>query len=160
MPGEWQVVERQTTNEAPGEGALNIGVRKRKLEDQEEDEEEEQPVVRRGWGSSTKRYPGDDKADLDDLLSSTIPLKKEKRSPSSTPQLKNEPNESLKQEDDTSVDKDAGGLEQRGSGKVETSSNDILVKGEADAAPSSNPLDAIPEEMPLPVFKKRKARAS
>ncbi|EXJ85059.1 hypothetical protein A1O3_05734 [Capronia epimyces CBS 606.96] len=165
MPGEWKAVERQTINEAPAEEARNIGVRKRKYEDQEEEEEVEETIVNRVWGSTTKRYPGDDKADLDELLSGTISLKKEKNN-SASPLLKDETKEALKQENDAGLDGDVGRSEGQQSNKVDALSTDntlpedTLVKGEIDTSQSLTPLDAIPEEVPLPVFKRRKAKAS
>ena len=87
MAGEW-TVQSQRIVENGGEidegfkkeeeddddkkKVLNVGVRKRKHEGQEEEEEAGEKVVRKGWGSTTKAYPGangDD--DLDALLQGT-----------------------------------------------------------------------------------------
>ncbi|KAG9775030.1 hypothetical protein ABEF93_005834 [Exophiala dermatitidis] len=164
MPGEWQVVSKQTNNEAPAAESLSIGVRKRKAEDEEEEEEAEQTVTRH-WGSTTRRYPGDDKSDLDDLLSATVSLKKEKNLPSSS-QIKPEMSEPLKKEDNASPNEDNCRDAQSQSSKVENPPDEeskegrTLVKGELDAASMSTPLNKVPEEVPVPVFKKRKAKAS
>ncbi|EXJ86221.1 hypothetical protein A1O1_06591 [Capronia coronata CBS 617.96] len=158
MPGEWQAVEQKPTNET-SEGVRNIGVRKRKLEEQEEDEEGEDAVVQRGWGSSTRRYPGDEKPDLDELLSGTISLKKEKNPPSA--QLKDEPKETIKREDITSLKPGSGTDDEQKPSHVEALSDQHSpVKDEIDTVQPSQPLSDIPEEVPLPVFKKRKAKPS
>ena len=92
MAGDWQVlseniihgisVKKEEDNETEGSNAttsvaLNVGVRKRKLEAQDEEEDSE-PVVRRGWGSTNRTYPGiiGDDDDLDALLSNTLPTRK------------------------------------------------------------------------------------
>lgn len=85
MAGDWQTVaERPVWNPIKKEEgledfkdfkpdtSLNLGVRKRKIEGQEEEEEAGAMVVRKGWGSTTRRYPGsfsDGDGDLDTLLS-------------------------------------------------------------------------------------------
>ena len=83
MAGDWQ-----TTSERPvydndfakkeeaedvKSGGLNVGIRKRKFEGQEEEEEAGETVVRRGWGSTIRAYPGPggDEDDLGALLKST-----------------------------------------------------------------------------------------
>ena len=83
MAGDWQ-----TTSERPvydndfakkeeaedvKPGGLNVGIRKRKFEGQEEEEEASETVVRRGWGSTIRAYPGPgvDEDDLGALLKST-----------------------------------------------------------------------------------------
>lgn len=53
---------------------INIGVRKRKFEGQEVEEEAGERVVRKGWGSTTKAYPGSGgDLDLDALLNNPKP---------------------------------------------------------------------------------------
>lgn len=53
---------------------INIGVRKRKFEGQEEEEEAGEKVMRKGWGSTTKAYPGaNTDLDLDALLRNVKP---------------------------------------------------------------------------------------
>ncbi|KAK4943868.1 hypothetical protein LTR10_016584 [Elasticomyces elasticus] len=168
MAGDWNVVSRQVINEPPPEPSLSVGVKKRKFEGQEEEEEAGEVVARRGWGASTKRYPGQDTTDLDDLLAGAIPLKKEKPDPSSTDQVNKEKENNLKQESDPADDRnDADRLLRpptkeevfdEGAWKVEGS----VLKVETDdhgRAPTA--MDKIPEETPTPVFKKkRKAKAS
>ena len=87
MVGDWQttserliydtVKKEEESRDVKSEG-LNIGVRKRKFEGQEEEEEAGERVVRRGWGSTVRAYPGqDDDQDLDALLMTTKVLKRE-----------------------------------------------------------------------------------
>ena len=87
MVGDWQttserliydtVKKQEDGGDVKPEG-LNIGVRKRKFEGQEEEEEAGEMVVRRGWGSTVRAYPGEhDDEDLDALLMTTKVLKRE-----------------------------------------------------------------------------------
>ena len=87
MVGDWQttserliydtVKKEENSGDVKPEG-LNIGVRKRKFEGQEEEEEAGERVVRRGWGSTVRAYPGqDDDQDLDALFMTTKILKRE-----------------------------------------------------------------------------------
>lgn len=88
MAGDWQTVSERPVNEGVkkeedakdvkpstsgiGPAVVNIGVRKRKYEGQEEEEESDERVVRKGWGSTTRTYPGaDEDIDLDALLGGT-----------------------------------------------------------------------------------------
>ncbi|KAI4176563.1 MAG: hypothetical protein LQ346_007853 [Caloplaca aetnensis] len=84
MAGDWQTVAERPlwTPIKKEEGledfknfkpdtSLNLGIRKRKFDGQEEEEEAGQTVVRTGWGSTTRQYPGptgDGEEDLDALL--------------------------------------------------------------------------------------------
>lgn len=87
MVGDWQTTserlvydtakKEEESGDVKPEG-LNIGVRKRKFEGQEEEEEAGETVIRRGWGSTVRAYPGqDDDKDLDALLMTTKVLKRE-----------------------------------------------------------------------------------
>ena len=91
MAGDWETVSETPVHEdfvkkeedtkdakssalKDGPSQLNIGVRKRKYEGQEEEEEAGEKVMRKGWGSTTKAYPGSNSdADLDTLLNNTRP---------------------------------------------------------------------------------------
>ena len=87
MAGDWQTtsqrliydtVKKEEDNEDVKTGGLNIGVRKRKFEGQEEEEAAGETVVRRGWGSTIRTYPGAEKDgdnDLDALLKTKKALK-------------------------------------------------------------------------------------
>ena len=83
MAGEWQTIsetpihedgtsKREMEDRKPD--TLNVGVRKRKHEGQEDEEENGEMLVRRGWSSSTRSYPGMNERsenDLDMLLGKT-----------------------------------------------------------------------------------------
>ncbi len=83
MAGDWETTTERLVyendfmkKEEPEDvkpGGLIVGVRKRKFEGQEEEEEAGEAVVRKGWGSTIRAYPGpeDDEGDLDTLLKST-----------------------------------------------------------------------------------------
>ncbi|KAL8818462.1 MAG: hypothetical protein Q9223_002912 [Gallowayella weberi] len=70
MAGDWQTIaERQVFDRVKEEGledfkdfkadtTLNVGVRKRKFDGQEEEEDSGTTVVRKGWGSTIRHYPG------------------------------------------------------------------------------------------------------
>lgn len=155
LAGEWQTMAQrhvcgaQSTTTEP----LSVGVRKRKLEEGEEGEEggdaetATSTAVRRGWGSTTKTYPGaasSSQLDLDDLLAGhTLPKKETpseekvgtgnvvKEEVSSIPAA-------LEQDDDkAAVKKEIDALEGTGASQTQTEA--------ANSAPGI-------------VFKKRKAR--
>lgn len=89
MAGDWQTVSEKPVYEGnmkkeedekdvkpsmseTGLASISIGVRKRKHPGQEEEEEAGERVVKKGWGSTTRTYPGkDEDLDLDALLCST-----------------------------------------------------------------------------------------
>lgn len=80
MAGDWKVISQRPVEETTSEDPLSVGVRKRKYEGQEEEEEAGEVLARRGWGSTSKRYPGVNGADtpnLDALLSGVKSVKKE-----------------------------------------------------------------------------------
>ena len=83
MAGDWQILseklvcnkdslKKEEHNEDVKPGGLSMGVRKRRFEGQEEEEAGE-PVVKKGWGSTIRTYPGakEDDDDLDTLLGTT-----------------------------------------------------------------------------------------
>ncbi|KAL8645829.1 MAG: hypothetical protein Q9226_007121 [Calogaya cf. arnoldii] len=80
MAGDWQTIAQRPIQDRvkkeegledfkdfKPDSTLNVGIRKRKFEGQEEEEEAGATVVRKGWGSTTRRYPGSDGDDQDDL---------------------------------------------------------------------------------------------
>ncbi|KAL8749135.1 MAG: hypothetical protein Q9199_007875 [Rusavskia elegans] len=80
MAGDWQTIAQRPIQDRvkiedgfeefkdfKPDLTLNVGVRKRKFEGQEEEEDAGATVVRKGWGSTTRRYPGSDEAAQDDL---------------------------------------------------------------------------------------------
>ncbi|KAI9814367.1 MAG: hypothetical protein M1827_003222 [Pycnora praestabilis] len=79
MAGDWRTTSRSTIEfgmKKEGDeddtkpGSHSIGVRKRKYEGQEEEEEAGETIAKRGWGSTTRTYPGSAQVDddLDALL--------------------------------------------------------------------------------------------
>lgn len=84
MAGDWQTVaERPVWSHVKKEGVLedfkdfkpdstlNVGVRKRRFDGQEEEEAAGATVIRKGWGATTRHYPGsvaDGDHDLESLL--------------------------------------------------------------------------------------------
>ena len=82
MAGDWQVmsetllherVKKEEEDDETKPNGLNVGVRKRKLEEQEAEEEAVEPITRRNWGSTLRTFPGtmEEDSDLDILLSTT-----------------------------------------------------------------------------------------
>lgn len=144
LAGDWNVMPQRKIEEPAIDETLNKGVRKRKFEGQEEEEEAGETVVRRGWGSTIKRYPGEDNDDLEALLSLNSLQKKEE--------------EIVKKEDepDTRIDKPTAIV----AGSTETI-NDInpskIKTDDAEDRLKTN-LSDIPNEGPAPVFKKRRQR--
>lgn len=87
LAGEWETVSeriltpRANNKEDEESAKLNIGVRKRKLENDEDDEEAARLAAKpthKGWGNTTLSYPGavDEDDDLDALLSKTTTIKR------------------------------------------------------------------------------------
>jgi len=80
MAGDWKVISQRPVEETTSEDPLSVGVRKRKYEGQEEEEEAGEVLARRGWGSTSKRYPGANVAEtpnLDALLSGVKSVKED-----------------------------------------------------------------------------------
>jgi hypothetical protein len=146
LAGNWKVMSQRKIEEPVIDETLNKGVRKRKFEDQEEEEEAGETVVRRGWGSAIKRYPGDDNNDLEALLSSDLLQKKE------------EP-EIVKKEDEP--DARIGGRKAilaESAQSTNDGNEDTKVKiDDADDQLKSN-LSDVPNEPPAPVFRKRRQK--
>lgn len=166
MVGDWQTVSRKVVETQSNEQVdekLNVGIRKRKLEDDEEQAEAPGPASRKGWGSTTKIYPGSQNMseDLDSLLAGTI----FKKSPSETKQSPSpddvkqsfeadiaQPKTNIKEE---TTPADATPLfevqtqEEQGKSNIGTRIVDI---NHEQVAIDKN-IDA-----PAPVFKKRKAK--
>ena len=170
MAGDWQTLSETPIyeglkNEEGDEDAkhdgLNLGVRKRKYEGQEEEEEAGETVVRRGWGSTTRTFPGSsgEGDDLDALLGTAKVSKRRTESPSpgsephearpkpagSTPTIEgtnvgSASTTKIKREGSFWEDEDMGTLKSRGIG------DSLARKPEEDL-----PISEI-------VFKKRKSR--
>ena len=115
---------------------LNVGVRKRKHEGAEEEEEAGEAVVRRGWGSTTREYPGNlaSVEDIGALLKKEEPEVKSNPVEETVPGIKNE----------ESVDH----LSPSTARETVSTSTDATIKPDPDA------------EAAAPVFfKKRKGKA-
>jgi cell division septum initiation protein DivIVA len=147
LAGDWTVVSQRKVEELVIDESLNKGVRKRKFEGQEEEEEAGETVVRRGWGSTTKRYPGEDTDDLDTLFSMN-PLKKKEEE-----EIVKKESEPPVEIDDTTArlvrptEPDPGSLDD----------NPIKLDNAEDAEKPN--LADIPNEPPAPIFKKRRQTA-
>ncbi|GAM41614.1 hypothetical protein TCE0_042r14863 [Talaromyces pinophilus] len=160
LAGDWETISvRRITPAEPGkdnpEAQLNIGVRKRKLEN-EEDEEEAQMVAQprhKGWGNTTRDYPGaaggeDD--DLDALLMNTTTVKKADDSDSKTTTFK-----LSKAEDDA----EPGDIEKTEKDPDDTDPSKILKKEEPGTEQSIEAPPLPAGDVPV-VFKKRKNKAA
>lgn len=165
LAGEWQTTSitpiQQPEEDGEGKPIKSIGVRKRKHEggedegEKDEEQNEEQRFVSKGWGSTTRGYPGagEDNEDLDALLASTKSVKKTKTTKEEEEEetTKQEPTDdvptaaTIKREDDTAAAPEAN---QPPSVKEESSS----------AAPVKSEREAE-EPAPGVVFKKRKPKA-
>lgn len=160
LAGEWQTLSETKIDPDGLEGAAkSIGVRKRKHEgDEEEDEHAPEPIVRQGWGSRMKTYPGakEEDEDLDALLASTKDLKKTKTAtPASTKEepegQKQEPASVVKTEDEAPDSKPAGAEGAEETPQIKTEEPGEISAPAADKEPPA-------EEAAGPVFKKRKPK--
>lgn len=172
VPGNWQTLSRKLVSEPVDvvDDKLNIGVRKRKFEGQEEEEEAGEVVVRRGWGSTTKTYPGSTSTSegLDSLLASSLFKKKKPKT------VKEEDAEEAHNADakmvvaTTAASEDVttqnGQGEEVGSLPVEKANPNELVPG-ADppikAQPSEEDVNHVSLEdkgVSTPIFKKRRSK--
>jgi hypothetical protein len=157
MAGDWKTVSQRVISESDDkdsqdqklDAALNVGVRKRKYEGQEVEEEAGERVMKKGWGSTTKSYPGfeDKDDDLDALLSGTKGGNPPKRSTQLFPGMKVEEVAGIypKQEDD----------------KAKAGQDFPEIKKEEDVDDASLKAE-LEDDGPSPavVFKKRKLKAS
>lgn len=170
MPGDWSSLTTPSSQDLPPEDPLRIGVRKRKATDEEEEEEDQlvhQATTSRGWGSTTKVFPGKDTADLSSLLSGTIPLGKKQTKgtagvtaqdgkPSSPTKPKLEPgSESLQSYKADPLSKQVDEALENS-----PSTTQPIIKTEGNAVDDSSQLNQPPPETQVPVFKKRKPKGS
>jgi hypothetical protein len=159
LAGDWETISvRRLTPTEPGkddaEAKLNIGVRKRKLEN-EEDEEEAQMIAQprhKGWGNTTRDYPGagggeDD--DLDALLMNTTTAKKRDDMDSKTTL------QSLKAEDEA----EPGHVEKTEKDPGDSDPTRILKKEEPGTEQSIDVRPLPAGDAPV-MFKKRKNKAA
>jgi hypothetical protein len=160
LAGSWETISERRLTPAEGgkeDAKLNIGVRKRKLENNE-DEEEAQLLAKtthRGWGNTTLSYPGaaDEDDDLDALLSKTTAVKKTDDS-----KFKSEVVAQKAEAEDEADSKSAIKVE------ADLDSVTTMKKGEPEAIDSPQ-IPPVPgshnsEGLPGVVFKKRKNKAA
>lgn len=163
MAGDWSVVSNEAISTVrPREKPLSVGVKKRKLEGQEDEAAGEGGIyVGRGWGSTTKQFPGHDNADLDDLLSGPVTMvKKDKQAYSETSTAR-----AMEKQDDEAAQNRVGSQSihtdpDQASEAVKDEDNPSIKKEESHGALTEPTRDNIPEESPIPVFKRRKAKAT
>ncbi|KAK5946433.1 hypothetical protein PMZ80_000576 [Knufia obscura] len=167
MAGDWQTVSRKVEPE-PEEQVdhkLNVGIRKRKIEDDEEEGENNgRSVARKGWGSTTRTYPAMKlvDTDLDTLLS--IPLVKKEKAINPPPDgdkpslISNEPDTEppvVKSESPDTVDRKLLDLEESETQAMSTTSRRA---SETKNETLNVDTKAGDQEVSVPVFKKRKAK--
>ncbi|KAL8715195.1 MAG: hypothetical protein Q9220_001153 [cf. Caloplaca sp. 1 TL-2023] len=180
MAGDWQTVAERPVwkgvkkEDVPDDfkdfkpdPTLNIGVRKRKVEDQDgEGGDSIATTTRKGWGSAVRQYPGSTGTgndDLEDLLSNAAPLPQQTlenegstEMPEPEIEQNRDPNDSL-----TAGDCRQGELQVTRPLKKEESHEVVLGNLPShevlpDAAVKQEPNSA----QPAIVFKKRKAKVS
>jgi hypothetical protein len=139
LAGDWKVMSQRKTEEPVIDESLNKGVRKRKFAGQEEEEAAGEIVVRRGWGSTIKRYPGEDNDGLDALLSMDSLKKKEEQEIveakiDKPTVILAKPTQSINNNDSTKI-------------KIDDAEDQLKPN-----------LPDIPTDPPAPVFKKRKQK--
>lgn len=171
MAGDWKTISKPHAKEVAEEESLSLGIRKRKLDGGDESDGEEQLVTHSGrkmWGKSTKNYPERDNTDLDALLTSAVPLRKEttniKEENPNLSQLEKvsdvKPGVSNMADNDTKGDAEHVGTVSEGAKPVAeeaTNEADTLVKTEPGDQEGET---VISSTVAIPVFKKRKAKAT
>ncbi|KKZ61898.1 hypothetical protein EMCG_03597 [[Emmonsia] crescens] len=174
LAGDWKVVEEtpgeKSRAEADAMAGLNVGVRKRKFEGQEEVEAAGETVMRKGWGSTTREFPGaeggKEEEDLDTLLERTTELKRKRRE-TETPDVKAEVKDlvdgggEVAMKESPSADDGDGLPIKREEGEGESTIVGAKEEGDGKGV-SRSILDALkekPEEaVPAVVFKKRRPK--
>jgi hypothetical protein len=160
MAGDWKVVSQRPVEDSTTEDPLSVGVRKRKYDGQEEEEEAGEVVARRGWGSTSRRYPGASEADtpnLDALLSGVKSAKRDE----TTPGLKKEESE----EKSTSLAATDEKVGIKNEPEMSINTDPALVKEEQSTDPSESVKSSL-HDIPTAedalgagvVFKKRKPK--
>jgi len=174
MAGDWQTISRKVEPEPEPEheeqvdDKLNVGIRKRKIEDDQDNENAGETIARQGWGSTTRTYPAVKPvdSDLDALLS--IPLvKKEKPIKSIKEPPPDDENPSLafngantgppviKSETSDTAGKELFDVQLPGTQPMNTTSRRA---SETKNETLNVDAKAGDQEMPVPIFKKRKAK--
>lgn len=167
MAGDWQTISRnvQLEPEEQTDDKLNVGIRKRKFEDDEDREEAGRTVARRGWGSTTRTYPGSKPVDNDLSALLSLPLvKKEKvkdkfhadqQKPTLAPNIPNADPPVIKPEMSDTADKKLLDAQ-------DTETQVVHATSGPASEMKSETLDvdtkAEDHEVSVPVFRKRKAK--
>lgn len=168
MPGDWQTVSPHVELEQPAQDdddKLNIGVHKRKLDDEDERED----AGRKGWGSTTKSYPRTDpRADHLDVLLAKPMLKKPR--PAATAPASGEEKGPVVQR---AADSAARPITSEATSDPSSSSLETPIRDTEAKLDVSHKISEINREtddktalrppsprIDLPVFKKRKAKQS
>lgn len=166
MPGSWQTISKPVEEPSTSEDSLNIGVRKRKLEGQEEEEEEIRGAPKhRGWGTTTRRYPGETDSDLDVLLSASIVKKQADSSLGSKPDpddiaTSKDISGSLANQEDVKKRQSEGETEDKATeNNTALHTDQATVKSEDVELDRQTALTGLPQAAEVPVFKKRKAKS-
>lgn len=172
MAGSWQSLPKPSLDQPAEEASLSKGIRKRKVDEEEQEGEEQESFKSRKptWGKTAKQYPGQDSSDLDALLSTRLPLKKEnidndRDQPKSAQQLSHIPSpESVPSgvNDDITNKGNTERVEIVGEGasvpaEAATTSAEPIVKKESADAPGET---AIAQAVSMPVFKRRRGKPS
>lgn len=174
MAGDWQTIaQRPIQDRVKTEDrfedfkdfkpdlTLNVGVRKRKFEGQEEEEDAGATVVRKGWGSTTRRYPGSDEAaqdDLDSLLNKpAVPSQEMSPGDSAEPLLQ------LGAKTIPSQDSRSDLVPESGPSNIKKEGSDSLDMKSRQAQEASLDIPVKEEDgtqEPAVTFKKRRSKAS
>ncbi|KAK5090950.1 hypothetical protein LTS08_002140 [Lithohypha guttulata] len=166
MAGSWQVVSTKAIEGGPpseDKDNVSVGIRKRPFQNDAEEEETEDVVVRKGWGSTTKTYPGS-KGTADDLgaLLAAPLFKSRKKGRQDLPVLND-----TTASPDLTAPKDEVVIKSDPSVAVPDPLTDPTVNSFNSATASSGPLPAgtkaetvqiAADNSQTPVFKKRKAK--
>lgn len=159
MVGDWQTISRKPVvePEQSADDKLNVGVRKRKFDDDEDNEYIEESAARKGWGAATKRYPGNDDHvddDLDSLIAQSI-AKPHQKAPADSLHFKAEPVDAdVKPEPE--VTEDSAPPDNSSKTIAETSSDMLALESKVKTETDESNLGTAGESKP--VFKKRKPK--
>ena len=171
MAGDWQTMSMSPASQAAVKteedaqddtkpSALSVGVRKRKFEGQEEEEEAGKRVARKGWGVTTKAFPGPNAGeddDLDTLLNSTKAFRPSEDASNIIKSENSQPEVVSEQPTPSTNTLDAGGNPQvkNEDSLPETNENHGL---EPNSSQTAAVKDGSPDAASGIVFKKRRAK--
>ncbi|MCJ1336107.1 hypothetical protein MMC09_001383 [Bachmanniomyces sp. S44760] len=171
MAGDWQTMSEtpiyETLKKEEGDegnvksSGLNVGVRKRKPEDEEDEAglDDGRPARRKGWGTTARNYPGraGDDDDLDALLDATKASKQSTRLDTEVPGQGIQPLEAS-MGGNSSIISSPGPQILKGEPSMEVDSIQTPLSDTIEIKPSVKKEDDL---MPLGVvFKKRKPKAT